>query len=363
MKKIVIKIGSQVITQGKNLNIKNINNIINDIVNVKKEKYEIIIISSGAVSTGLQTFEKDFKIINNTSKKETLKRKILASVGWPNLMQIYKNKFEEKNIKCAQILVNRSDFSNRNRYLSLREVTQNLLNLNILPIFNENDVLSAEEENFSDNDQLASMIAAMVVADLLIILTDVNGVYNKDPEKKDAKLINEIKNIEEIIENINNKKSEFGRGGMKNKLISAKLITSLGIPLLIANGFRKNILEKIILKNKLLGTFFPASKKIVKPIKSWIKIASEQNGKIFVSTFLADILRNKKTASILLTGIEKQEGNFKKGDVVQVYDLNNTLIGKGQIKYSSVELDNFLKQEKKENKIIIHYDYFIFENK
>ena len=265
MNKIVIKIGSLVLTKSNGqLNKKVITNIVGDIAKViKKGNKKIAIISSGAVSSGRITEELqgDFFVRSKEKDKQILREQILASIGQPKLMAFYTKEFKKHGLVCAQILVTGSDFSDKKRFLSLRAVIENLLNLNIIPIINENDVLCDEELVFSDNDQLAHLVSKMFLINKLIILTNVEGVYDRSPKKPGAKLLSKIKNIKEISKNINDEKSIFGRGGMESKLQAAELITSSGVPMYIASGLKKGIILKIVLEKKKAGTFLPAKKK------------------------------------------------------------------------------------------------------
>ena len=263
MNKIVIKIGSLVLTKfNGQLNKKVIKDIVYDVVQVVKKGDKIVIISSGAVSSGRATkvLQEDFLIDCRDQNKEIVREQILASVGQPKLMAYYAQEFQKHNLACAQVLVTRADFADRSRYLSLRTVVNNLLNLNIIPIINENDVLCDEELAFSDNDQLACMTLKMLSIDKLIILTNVEGVYDRSPKKPGAKLLPKIDNVQQIIKGIDFEKNIFGRGGMRSKLQAVKFATSIGVPVHIASGFNQGIIADIILNNKSTGTFFPGKR-------------------------------------------------------------------------------------------------------
>lgn len=371
MNKIVIKIGSLVLTKlNGQLNKKVIKNIVCDVAKIiKNGKKKVVIISSGAVSSGkvIDKFKTNFFVRAENQNKKIVRQQILASIGQPRLMSFYAKEFERHGLICAQILVTRADFSNRERYLSLRGVVENLLNLNIIPVINENDVLLDEDLTFGDNDQLACMTAAMLAASKLIVLTNVEGVYDRDPKDRKAKILTQINNVEDIILNISRKKNEVGRGGMQSKLYAAQLITSLGIPMHIASGFRSNITSDIVLKDKLLGTFFTVKGKQKKPFKNWIATSSIVSGSIIINDCLADVLRHKKFASVLLVGIINALGRFKKGDIINICDSNNNILGKGQSRYSASQLKKELKNNKKilkvsgGEKIVIHYDYLVLK--
>lgn len=373
MDRIVIKIGSRVLTQADGqLNYDAIVNLVKDVALLKEAEKKIVIVSSGAVSCGRVTEELqgNFFVDAGNQNKTVMREQILASIGQPTLMSIYISEFKKHGIKCAQALVTRADFADRQRYLSMRTVTENMFNLGVVPIFNENDFLSPEELDFSDNDQLACMVTAMLGAERLIILTNVDGVYDRSPNDAGAKLLSEITDISSIIGRIKSSTSVGGKGGMRSKLSSAELITALGTPLHIANGFVDGVVSRIILRNERIGTFFPAVGEKIEPLKAWLTIAAASNGKIVVSTYLADILRRKQFASILLAGIDDVQGHFEKNEVVSVCDVDGTELGKGQCRYSSDQLREEVKQHKElfsegaktegGKKIAIHYNYFVF---
>ena len=375
MKRITVKIGSRVLTKKDGyLNKKVVVELVKDLASLKKQGQEIILISSGAVELGksVSSLRNNLEIKTNAVKysNSIIREQILAAVGQPKLMAFYTKEFEKYGITCAQLLVTRSVFADRESYLSIRTVAENLLKLGILPIFNENDALSSEELDFSDNDQLACMVASMLVVDKLIILTNVDGVYDKLGKGVISKRIPIIKKVGDFIEKIDDSAST-GKGGMKSKLISADLITSLGIPMHIANGLTKNAVSKIV-KGKNIGTFFPTSHKKENAAKAWLATAAWPKGKIIVSTCLGDILRKKQlAASILFMGIEKISGNFSKRDVVEICDETGKGLGKGLVRYDKAELKKKIEEYRKKTSqertkiktaemIAVHYNDFIY---
>ena len=373
MQRIVIKIGSTILTdRSGRFNKAVVENLVKDIAGIKtKENIEVVLVSSGAVALGraikpLEKFEVETSAIKYN--KAILKEQILAAVGQPKLMTFYISEFEKYKLSCAQILATRAVFADRQAYLSIRTVTEGLIKLNVIPIFNENDVLSPEELDFSDNDQLASMVASMLVADKLIVLSNVDGVYD-DVKGAKREVIPVIDQAADYIKTIDDSKS-LGKGGMRSKLMIADLITSLGIDMYIANGSEDKVVSRILGGEKL-GTFFPAKSKKVKAIKNWLATAAVSRGKIYVSTYLADILKQKQTASILITGVENIEGKFDKSEVVGIYNDNKKLLGRGLSRYSSREIEQKIvwynkKSDSEKAKIkaadivAVHYDYFSF---
>jgi len=374
MKRIVVKIGSRVLARENGLlNERVISNLVRSIAELKKgDKTEIILVTSGAVSVGKSVTEiEEMKIESEAVNydKNIVREQILAAIGQPKLMALYIKEFEKYKLRCAQILATRHDFASRKSYLSLRTVTENLLKAGVVPIFNENDVLSPEELDFSDNDQLAAMIAAMTVSAKLVILSTVDGFYDgmvDDPESKIINVVEDIPGIKRLVDD----SRIAGKGGMKTKLMTAELVTSLGIDMHIGNGAKRGIIEKISNGEKI-GTFFPAKKKKLKALKNWLAAGASGKGKIIVSTCLAEILRSKKTASILFIGIEEIQGNFSEKDIVEIADDEGIILGRGIARYGSSELREEIgkfrnmtdsqRSKLKATKIIaVHYDYFVY---
>lgn len=374
MKRIVVKIGSRVLAKNNGLlNKKVIANLVQDLATLKnREKINILLVTSGAVAVGkANKIAVNLKIESDgiSYDKNILHEQMLAAAGQPKLMAFYTQEFAKNGIDCAQILTTRADFAERNKYLSLRSVTKNLLRAGIVPIFNENDVLSPEELDFSDNDQLAGMVSAMVVADKLIILTVVDGFLDgpiDDPKTKSVPVINDVKDYIQKVDD-----SNISRGGMKSKLYVADMVTSLGIEMCIAHGGKRGIVSKIM-ERKGCGTIFPAKTKKAKALKNWLAAGAASKGKLVISTNLADVLRSRQTASILFLGIEEIIGNFSEKDILDVVDESGKLLGRGISRFSSKDLRNEVEkfknytslqrsQLKTSKMIAIHYDYFAFQ--
>ncbi|MDD5031666.1 MAG: glutamate 5-kinase [Patescibacteria group bacterium] len=372
---IVIKIGSSLLTSTDNqLNLKMIESIAMEVSALRQAGKRVVIVSSGAVASGrtAPSLSNGFPVSGDRRLAKILREQILAAVGQPLLMHAYQLSFEKYGLVCAQILVTRADFADRNRYLNLRTVVDNLLQLSIVPIVNENDVLSTEELDdldFTDNDQLSCMVAAMIGAERLLILTNVPGLMDRSPKDPEAKVLPEVKKASEARDMIQNETSGMGKGGMESKLEAADLITSLGISMQIVSGHESQVITRVLLKGERLGTFFPAQDRKVSPRKAWIGAAAVSRGKITVSTYLADLLRARHVASILLRGVDfvDPDETFKTGDVVSVFDENGQELGRGEVRYNADELRR-LMQERDRNaertaggeKLVIHYDYFVF---
>jgi glutamate 5-kinase len=253
--------------------------------------------------------------------------------------------------------------------LSLKTITDTLISLNICPIFNENDVLSPAELDFSDNDQLAYMVAAMVGADQVMIFSNVDGVYDRSPSELGATIILCIDDITSVMHAVDDSAGS-GKGGMRSKLQSAEIITSLGISMRIANGCEENVLYRIA-SGENIGTVFPAKNVTKTNIKKWLVTAAVGNGKIIVSTFLADNLRNRRASSILFVGVERVEGDFDKDDIVDICDESGAILGRGRVRYNADDLrakvadyrqlsDSEKAKIATAETIAVHYNYFVF---
>ena len=348
MKRIAVKIGSAVLSGPNGINHGVIANLVEDVSDLISQGYQVVIISSGAVILGRSVSEfidPRFPVNAVTNYPPNLLREqILASVGQPKLMGLYNEGFGKHNLSCAQLLTTRSNFADRKFYLSLRVVTEELLRHRIVPIFNENDVLSPAELDFSDNDQLALMVATMVLADRLILLTDVPGVYDRPPQEPGAKLIPEIKNVTEFMTSFVAGEHK-GKGGIQSKLLCAEAVTSQGISMNIASALEQRPLSRILADEKI-GTFFPTADEKKEAKKSWLITSAAGAGKIMVSTILEDKLRqeptqdqkSRRTPSILFAGIENVVGEFNKGDVVEIAGDDGVALGRGIARYSSGEL-------------------------
>lgn len=372
---IVIKIGSRLLASKDNqLNLDMIEKIAAEVSNLHQADKRVAIVSSGAVASGRTVTQLggEFMVQGGNLSARILQEQILAAVGQPMLMRAYQRAFEKYGLVCAQILVTRIDFADRSRYLYLRTVVDNLLRLGIIPIVNENDVLSTEELDdldFTDNDQLGCMIAAMLGAERLLLLTNVPGLMDRSPNDPEARLLTEVSGIEDARDLIQNESSGVGKGGMASKLEAADLITSLGIPMQIVSGYEPRAITRVLLHGEKLGTFFPAQGRKVSPRKVWIGTAAASQGKIVISTYLADSLRARRVASILLRGVDyvAPTETFKAGDVITVFDDEGRELVRGEVRYDAADLrqlvlerDQQPERSKGGEKIVIHYNNFVF---
>jgi len=332
-KRIVVKIGSSSLTNHKGeIDEVKFNDHVQAVSALRNDGHEVILVSSGAVAAG-------FARLGYPTRPITLKGKqASAAVGQGLLVQAYIDGFSKYEIIPAQILLTRHDFASRDRYKNAFSTLTELLERGILPIINENDTVSVEELTFGDNDMLSALVSGLVHADQLIILTDINGLYDSNPrENPVAKRIEYLEKItDEMLQFANGTGSAVGTGGMKSKLLAARTALSLGVRVFIGSGIGKDKLLTI-LNGDGDGTYI--GNEVLSSIntkRQWIAFHSEVTGKIFVDNGAEKaLLYNGK--SLLPAGIYEFEGNFNKGDVVEVYGTSQ-LLGKGEINYSSSDL-------------------------
>jgi glutamate 5-kinase len=350
MQQIVIKVGSNVLT-GPNggLDLDILRSLCGQIAELRQKGNEIVLVSSGAVASGRSIMTLSDKI------DDVSRRQILAAVGQVKLISLYAEIFKELGLHCAQVLVTKEDFRDRGHYLNMKNCVEALLKNNILPIINENDVVSITELMFTDNDELAGLVSSMLGVDRLIILSNVEGIFTGPPAHPDSKLIEEVAYNQTSLEQyISKEKSQFGRGGMLTKSTIAQKAAGLGIHVHIANGKRTNILSLLLSEQKIGTHFIP--KKNASNIKRWVA-----NAEGFVKTAIIvdegarKALLSEKPVSLLPVGVKEIEGHFSKGDVVKIKDLSGTVLGIGRTQFASDKLEEHKNQ--KRQKELIHYDY------
>ncbi len=363
-KRIILKIGSSLLIENKKFNSKWLDSFIEDLIFLKKQKIEIIIVASGAVSLG----ENYLKIKNE--KISITDKQALAACGQVILMENFMKAFIKKKIKVAQILLTFSDTEDRRKSLNSRETLKSLLNGGVIPIINENDTVATDELKFGDNDRLASRVAQILDADLLILLSDVKGLYDDNPKtNKNAKLIPIVKNINtKYLKTVSDQTNEYGSGGMKTKIEAAEIADSFGCSTIICQGNLKRPISNLI-KNRI-GTLFLSRNKKKKGLKNWIAGSINVSGSITIDYGACNAL--KKGSSLLPIGVKRISGNFSKGDIVQIIDSDGKKIGKGITYYDCSELKlikgkqtTFIKEilgyEGREE--IIHRDYLFLSSK
>ena len=354
VKNIIVKIGSSSLCdQNGNIDKEKILNLIQQIAYIKRKNIKITLVSSGAINAGVH-------IMNLKQRPDTIPQKqALAAIGQASLMQIYEDLFSLFKLKCAQILLNHDDFDDRKRLMNFNNEMQAIIDYDVVPIINENDTLAVDEIKVGDNDTLASMIVPAVNADLVIIVSDIDGLYDDNPHtNKDAKLISNVAGITKTIENMaKDASSKVGTGGMITKIKAAKICNEFGCDLAIVNGNQPNVLIDL-LEGKEVGTYFDSTP--VRHLSSrqhWIMYRSMPKGKIIVDDGARLALVNKHT-SLLPKGIVNVEGNFLMSQIVDIVDCNNDLIARGIANYSSDEIRLIKGLNSSEIETVLHYkDY------
>lgn len=355
IKRILVKIGTNVLTRPDGLlDITAISRLVDQISILKKQGIDVVLVSSGAVGAGRSMLNIPDKV------SKVVKRQVLSSIGQVKLMETYRQLFSNYQLFCAQVLSTKEDFRDRVHYLNIKNCFHALLRDNIIPIVNENDVISISELMFTDNDELAGLVAAMINADALIILSNVDGVLDRPPEEKGSKVIREIDPANKKWKKlIFPSKSSFGRGGMHTKFRVAEKAAQLGITTYIANGKKDDILLNI-LKDDFIGTRFIAGSKISN-VKKWIAYNAEAHkGSVYINAGAEEILRQTDTVSSLLpVGIIQIKGDFKKGDLLRILNQKNQAIGLGIAQYGAEKAALWIG--KKGGKALVHYDYLLLD--
>lgn len=355
-KRIVFKFGTNVLrNDDREISLSRVYSFIEEISKLHKQGKEIIVITSGAVGLGS-------KILNVDSSESLSIKQACAAVGQCQLMSIYEDGFGKYSINTAQVLLTEDDFTNRVKYLSLSNVLNTLLELNVIPVINQNDTVSTSElepiygVSFSDNDKLSALVASKLDADLLVILSDIDGLYDDNPkENPNAKLISEVREITDEIENYGQSASKGGRGGMRTKLQAAKVVTHSGGYVVIANGKSPQVIKRLFSGEKMGTVFYPVEQLSQK--RRWIAYATNINGQIVVNDGAKKAIVEKNT-SLLAIGVLKINGIFDCGDVVSIVDENNVEFARGIANYSSVDCSK-IKGEHSDNifELLGHKNY------
>ncbi len=331
VKRFVVKIGSAVLAdEGKGINTKRINAAVKELSSLKKN-YDFVFVTSGAIAAGKS-------ILGMKGKIDTLKEKqAAAAVGQCRLMQIYEKAFARYGIKTGQILLTHEDLTSRKRYLNSVNTIHTLLNYGVVPIVNENDTVSVDEIRFGDNDFLAASVANMIEANLLILLTDVNGIENRNSGKSNS-LIPLVDRFDKtIFDVLDSTTSSLGSGGMTAKVQSARKASLSGIATLIASGKKKNVVSKFF-SSKEVGTLFLPKIERMTRRKHWIGFTIKPRGQIVTDKGATDAL-SKKGKSLLATGIKKISGQFSAGDAVEICNEKGIAFARGLVNYGALDIE------------------------
>ncbi len=358
-KKITIKVGSNVLAKSDGtLNVSRIAHLVDQIAFLHKNGVEVVLVSSGAVAAGRA-------VMQPCKKTDAVsQRQLWAALGQVKLISRYSDFFQEDGLVCAQVLTTKENFSSRGHYLNMKNCFSTLLENKVIPIVNENDTISVTELMFTDNDELSGLIASMVDSEALIILSNIDGVYNAHPKNEDAKLIERIEITDNEAQNaISSERSNFGRGGMLTKFRIAKKVAGDGIGVHVANGTRDNVLIDLLdVQQSLKHTFFVPNEKPSSGVKKWIAYSDGfAKGQIVVNAGAVNALTSEKAVSLLPVGVVRIDTEFKKGDLIKILDEKGETVGLGKAAYHSDKLDKEKLSEKQ--RPVVHYDYLYLENK
>ncbi len=345
---IVIKIGSSLLVDNKKrIRKKWLQSFAKDIKKLRSKNKKIIIVSSGAIALGCK------KLNYNKINLKIDKSQAVASIGQIELMNLFSQTFSRFGLNISQILLTLDDTEERRRSINAKRTLENLFIINYIPIVNENDTIATSEIKFGDNDRLASRVAQIMNADTLILLSDVDGLFTKNPKKfKNAKLIKEVRDLGKDIRNINIKgMTELGSGGMNTKIEAAKICNLAGCNMVIANGLSLNPLTQIEKKNNC--TWFLSKVTKLHARKKWIISSVSPKGELVIDDGAKKALLNGK--SLLAAGIKKVSGIFKKGDHIKILDNKRKEFARGLSSFSSEEINKIIGCHSNEIQNILGY--------
>ena len=336
VRKVLIKIGSAVLTGDNGLDLHIIEQLVEEIVELKKRGYHVVIVTSGAIASGKHRMGLTGPL------KSMPQKQAAAAIGQGRLMRVYSNAFGKYGIYVAQILLTMSDLTDRKRFLNIRNTLTTLMDWGVIPIINENDTVAVDEIKFGDNDHLAAMMANITETHLLINLTNTEGLYDHNPNRsKKAKVIPLVREISEVIEQAaTDETSDVGSGGMRSKVLAAKKVTAFGIPYIIAPGKEPGILRDLF-DGKDRGTLFLPMKDHLNSRKYWIAFTLRSRGKLTLDDGAKKALI-EEGKSLLPSGVIAVEGDFHVGDPVLCLDTEGKILAKGLVNYGSEEVGKIM---------------------
>lgn len=333
VKRLVVKIGSSLIaSRDRGLNHALLEALAREVADLKRQGYEIVIVSSGAILSGLE------KLGIKTRPKSLPVKQAAAAVGQSRLIWAYEKAFEAHGLKVAQILLTQDDLADRKRFLNSRNTLTTLLGLDVIPVINENDTVVVEEIRFGDNDNLAGLVTHLIDAQLLVILSDVEGLFTEDPRHHPgAVLIPVVAKINAETERLAKETATLeGTGGMRSKILAARKVAAYGVPTVVAGGRRAGALSEI-LNGDAVGTLFLPESGKRNSRKQWIAFTSRTKGRLWLDAGAVEALA-AKGKSLLPSGIVRVEGRFEAGDAVSCLDPHAREVAKGLVNYASEDL-------------------------
>ena len=373
MSRIVVKIGSNVITRKDGtLDVTRMSALVDQVAELRRHGHQIILVSSGAVAAGRNEIRPEHRL------DTVSQRQLYSAVGQAKLINRYYELFRDHGLVCGQILTTKEGFGSRTHYLNQKHCMEVMISEGVIPVINENDTISVTELMFTDNDELSGLVAAMMDADLLVILSNIDGIYDGDPSLPESKVIREVRpGAVDLSSVVVAGKSTFGRGGMLTKSRIALKVASEGIEVMIANGKRDDILLHLVdnMDKVICTRILPGER--VNGVKKWLAHSHDfVKGRVVVNAGAAEsLLDENRAVSLLPIGIETVEGDFEKGDLIEIVTHNPyddahltspadtsakpelRALGLGCCDYSSTELRTLIG--KKGHRPAIHYDYLV----
>jgi glutamate 5-kinase len=352
VKRVLIKIGSAVLTGSDGLDREIIQHLVDQIAALTKKGVQIVMVTSGAIASGKH------RLGITTPLKSIPQKQAAAAIGQGRLMRVYSNAFAKHDIYVGQILLTMSDLTDRRRFLNIRNTLSSLMDWGVIAIINENDTVAIDEIKFGDNDNLASMIANIVEAHLVINLTSTPGLFDRNPaSSKDAKLIPLVREITEEIEAAASEEgTSVGTGGMKSKVMAAKKVTAFGIPYIIAPGKEKDVLLRIF-DGTELGTLFLPMSEHLNSRKYWIAFTLRSRGLLGIDNG-AKCAIVEEGKSLLPSGIVSVEGDFAVGDPVTCIDREGVPLAKGLVNYTAEDIRKIMGlRTSRIEQVLGHKDY------
>ncbi len=354
-KRIVLKFGTSLLTGGSDrLNLDFMSSLASQVADVHASGAEVVLVTSGAVAAGRQI------VRANPELKGIPLRQVLAAVGQARLMRIYEELFEKHGITVAQALLTWKDLSDRSGYLNARNTILGLMEMGVVGIVNENDVVAIEElgdARFGDNDNLSAMVANLVDADLLVILTDIAGLYTADPHTHpEAALIKEVRNIDNTIESMaGDTKGKLGTGGMSTKIEAARLATSSGVRVVIADGRENGVIRRLACGESIGTSFIPVTGKL-ESRERWMLSGLCTHGCLIVDEGAASVLINQNK-SLLPSGVKEVKGQWERGDIVDLLDISGNRLASGITNYNSQDVEKIKGLRSSQITQCLGYDY------
>lgn len=331
-KRWVVKIGSALLTNdGTGLNHAGISSWVKQIVQLKKQDIDVVLVSSGAVAEGMS------RIGLSKRPEELHELQAAAAIGQMGLIQSYESQFQQFDLHTAQVLLTHDDLSNRKRYLNARSTLNTLLKFNVIPVVNENDTVVTDEIRFGDNDTLAALVANLIEAEVLILLTDQEGLFNKDPRQfADATLISESNIDNDTLDSmVQGESGNLGRGGMLTKLSAARLAARSACTTVIASGNETDVLQKIQ-QGRMLGSLLFTDKEALSARKQWLAGHLKNCGRLTLDDGAVKALKHSGK-SLLPIGVKKVEGDFVRGEMVVCINKQGLEIARGLVNYNADE--------------------------